>query len=65
MLTNKTQLETTTAGGAHVYQCAPNTPLQEVYEALGHFRTYVYGRLKELEEQQKAPVEAPTEQPKG
>jgi len=53
MLTNKVQLETKTSTSDHTYLCATNTPLTEVYEALTQFRTYVYGRLKEMEEQQK------------
>ena len=65
MLTNKVQLETKTATSDHIYLCANNTPLAEVYEALTQFRTYVYGRMKEIEEQQKAAAEASAEQPKG
>lgn len=65
MLTNKVQLETKTANSDHTYICANNAPLQEVYEALTQFRTYVYGRMKEVEEQQKATAEASAEQPKG
>ncbi len=66
MLRHKIQLETKTATGEHTYQCEPNVPLTEVYEAINTFRAYVYGRLKEAEEQQKAsqPTEK-AEQPQG
>lgn len=65
MLTTKAQLETKTASGDHIYLCGSNTPLPEVYEALTQLRTYVYGRMKEVEEQQKAAADSPAEQPKG
>jgi hypothetical protein len=65
MISTKAQMKTEKSTGDHVYLCSNSAPLQEVYEALTEFRTYVYGRMKEAEEQQKAAAEAPAEQPQG
>ena len=65
MITTKAQLQAEKASGSHLYFCSNNAPLAEVYEALTEFRTYVYGRMKEIEEQQKAAAEQPAEQPQG
>lgn len=65
MLTTKAQLQSQKTSGEHAYYCPYNAPLPEVYEALTEFRTYVYGRIKEIEEQQKASAAAPAEQPQG
>lgn len=51
MLKQKAQLETSIGNNLHVYQCENNTSLKEVYEALSVFRSYIYGRMKEAEEQ--------------
>lgn len=65
MLSNKTQLTTKTKTSEHTYQCDPATPIDEVVEALSELRSYAYGRMKELQEQQKASAEVPAEQPQG
>ena len=64
MITNKTQLTTKTKSSEHIYQLDPNTPLEEVVEALSTFRSYAYGRLKELQEQAKAAQDAAEAAPK-
>jgi hypothetical protein len=58
MLTNRTQLATKTKSSEHVYQCDPQTPLEEVCEALSTMKSYAYGRLKEMQEQAKTNQEA-------
>ncbi len=65
MLKNTVTMETEVNSHKFSFHCESNTPLTEVYEALNQFRSYVYGRLKELEEQQKAAAEASAEQPQG
>ena len=65
MLTIKAQMQTEKASGNHVYLCSNNAPLPEVYEALTEFRTYVFGRMKEIEEQQKAASDNAAEKPEG
>lgn len=54
MLKTKAHLETKTAASDHVYNCASNTPITEVIEALQAFLTYAYGILKQQQDQQKA-----------
>jgi hypothetical protein len=65
MLKNIVEMETEVSTRKYTFHCEPNAPLPDVYEALNQFRSYVYGRLKEHEEQQKASAEAPVEQPQG
>ncbi len=65
MISTKAQMQSTKVTGEHTYICPHLAPLHEVYEALTEFRTYVYGRMKEAEDQQKAAAEAPAEQPQG
>jgi len=63
MISQKTQLQIEVQGKNHLYQCEPNCSLQEVLEALSVFRSYIYGRMKEDEEQKKSL--ASNEQPKS
>ncbi len=65
MLTTKAQMQTEKASGNHIYLCSNNAPLPEVYEALTEFRTYVFGRMKEIEEQQKAVCDNATVKSEG
>ena len=51
MISQKTQLETKVKDQDHTYQCPSTATLMECYEALNIFRSYIYGRLKEHEEQ--------------
>ncbi len=64
MLTTKVQLETNTKNSQHVYQCAPNTPTEEVIEALSNLRTFAFGRLKEQQEQQEKQKASENVEPK-
>lgn len=53
MIKQKTVLETKIGDREHVYLCDPSSSLPEVFQALNEFRSYVYGRIKEAEEQAK------------
>lgn len=53
MLKTKAHLEMKTAASDHVYNCASNTPITEVIEALQAFLTYANGILKQQQDQQK------------
>lgn len=63
MISQKTQLETKVKDQDHTYHCPVNATLVECLEALNTFRSYIYGRLKEYEEQSKVEPN-PTEEPK-
>lgn len=51
MIGQKIQLQTQVGGRDHTYQCDPTCPLTDVLDALNVFRSYIYGRIKETEEQ--------------
>lgn len=59
MISQKTQLDINVGDKNFIFQCEPNSSLQEVYSALDQLRSYVYGRIKEAEDAQKAAQEAP------
>jgi hypothetical protein len=58
MISQKSQLETKINDKDHTFQCHSNAPLMECLQALDIFRSYIYGRIKEVEEQAKAQAEA-------
>jgi hypothetical protein len=54
MISQKTQLAIKVNEKDFNFQCEPQASLQEVYSALEQLKSYVYGRLKEAEDAQKA-----------
>lgn len=61
MISQKTQLKTEIEKKEFTFHCEPNAALNEVYQALDMFRTYIYGRIKDAENQ-KAQAEKPPEE---
>lgn len=59
MISQRTQLETKVNEKTHMYQCDPLASLQDVLQALNTFRSYIVGRIKESEDQQKPSEDAP------
>ncbi len=53
MIKQVTQLVTTIKDKEQVFHCDPSASLTDVLEGLNTFRSYVYGRIKEAEEQSK------------
>ncbi len=55
MISQKTQLETKINEKAFSFQCEPSASLQECFEGINVFRSYIFGRIKEAEEAAKPP----------
>lgn len=54
VISQKTQLEIKIKDQNHTYHCPANATLLECFDALNTFRAYIFGRIKELEEEVKA-----------
>lgn len=59
MISQKSQLETKINDRDYTFQCAVDAPLNDAFAAVDTFRSYLFGRIKEIEEAQKAPKEEP------
>lgn len=59
MISQKTQLETKVQDQDHTYLCPTNASLVQCFEALNVFRSYIYGRIKEAEDQKILEQETP------
>lgn len=62
MISQKTQLKTELEKKEYIFHCESHATLTEVFQALDMFRNYIYGRIKDAEDQ-KAQAEKPQEQP--
>lgn len=66
MISQKTHFELKISNKDHIYQFDPTATLADIFSALDTMRSYVYGRIKEAEEQQKAKPQDNIEQkPQG
>ena len=54
MISQKTQLETKINERDYTFHCALDAPLNDAFAAVDTFRSYLFGRIKEVEELQKA-----------
>ncbi|GEM_PF-5180407 len=65
MLKSKIHLDTTVEGDDFSFICPAGCQTVKAYQAADEFRSYLFGKMKEQEEQQKASAESLAEQPKG
>ena len=64
MISQKTHLETQVQDKKYIFQCEATAVLNDTLQALDIFRSYIYGRIKQLEDQEKpiVPETPPSEQ---
>lgn len=55
MMNGKIHFETNVEGENFIFVCRAGCPTDKAYAAAEEIRTYLYGKLKEQQEQQKAP----------
>lgn len=65
MLKSQIHYETKVDEEEFTFICRAGCPTHKAYQAADEYRTYLYGVLKQQEEQQKASAEAAAEQPQG
>lgn len=63
MISQKSQLDAPINGKNHIYQCDASSTLAECFEAINIFRSYIFGRIKEAEEQAKSEEKKDEPQP--
>lgn len=61
MISQKTQLEVKVKDKNHTYDFPPNATLLECLEALNTFSSYIFGRIKDVEEQSRPQEVIPQE----
>jgi hypothetical protein len=65
MLSNKIHIETKIEDENFEFVCRAGCATQKAFQAADEIRSYLYGKLKEQEEQQKKAAEKPVEQTQG
>ncbi len=62
MLKQKTHIELEKNDKMHSYICESGATLSEVFEVLSSMRSYIYGRIKEIEEAEAKLKESPIDE---